>query len=101
MKIYERVIKYQLTDIMQTIFNPYLFAFKSYDRQATLLKMVEDWNLSLTENQYVGAILMDLTTALDCLTHNLIILNLKRYRLSEIACNLMLDFEKPQVNGQK
>ena len=89
-KLYERVISDQLTSHFENIFNPFLAAFRpTFGCQSTLLRLVEDWKKALDDNLYVGAILMDLSKAFDCLPHDLIIQQLKAYGLSNHACNLM------------
>jgi hypothetical protein len=83
-KLYERVIYDQLSDYFEEIFQPYLAAFrKSYGCQTTLLRLVELWKKALDENMFIGAILMDLSKAFDCLPQVLIILKLKAYGLSD------------------
>ena len=52
------------------------------DAKPHYLRLVEDWKRALDENLYVGAILMDLSKAFDCLSHDLIIEKLKAYGLS-------------------
>ena len=61
-KTYEKIISNQLTEhFNNNVFHPYLSAFRSsYGCQSTLLKLVEDWKQALDENNYVGAVLMDL-----------------------------------------
>ena len=89
-KLYERVISDQLTSHFENIFNPFLAALRlTFGCQSTLLRLVEDWKKALDDNLYVGAILMDLSKAFDCLLHDLIIQKLKAYGLSNHACNLM------------
>ena len=48
------------------------------------IKIIDDW-----KNKYVCAILMDLSKAFDCLPHNLLLLKLKYYGLSENALSLI------------
>jgi hypothetical protein len=44
--------------------NPYLCAFrKGHGCQTTLLRLLEDWPNALEKNQYVAAVLMDLSKA--------------------------------------
>ena len=67
-KIYERLLGDQITTHFNEIFHSYLSAFRtSYGCQTTLLRIVEDWKEALDKNLYVGAILMDLSKAFDCL----------------------------------
>ena len=89
-KLYKRVISDQLTSYFENVFNPFLTAFRpTFGCQTTLLRLVEDWKKALDDNLYVGAILMDLSKAFDCLPHDLIIQKLKAYGLSNHACQLM------------
>ena len=82
-------ISLQLTHFNE-IFHSYLSAFRtSYGCQTTLFRIVEDWKGALDKNLYVGAILMDLSKAFDCLPHELIISKLKAYGVSDSSCRLM------------
>jgi hypothetical protein len=53
-----------LSDFLENIFNPYLCAFRrGHGCQTTLLRLLEDWWNALEKNQYVAAVLMDLSKA--------------------------------------
>ena len=83
-KLYERAINAQLMNFFETKFHTYLSAFRpGYGCQSTLLRIIEDWKQALDDNKYVAAILMDLSKAFDCLPHDLLLLKLKYYGLSE------------------
>ena len=58
---------------------------------------MEDWKKALDENVYIGAILMDLSKAVDCLPHDLIIEKRKAYGLTEQSCQLMHSY----LSGRK
>lgn len=89
-KFIERAIFDQLTYFFNFHFHPLLSAFRKVFRcQTTLLKIIEDWKKALDENKYIAAILMDLSKAFDCLPHNLILLKLEAYGLSEKSINLL------------
>ena len=80
----------QLTDFFNFHFHPSLSAFrKGFGCQTALLKIIEDWKKALDENKYIAAILMDLSKAFDCLPHDLILLKLEAYGLSEKSINLL------------
>ena len=88
-KIYERAINEQLCSFFSQHFNTNLSAFRpGYGCQSTFLKIIEDWKQALDEKKYVAAILMDLSKAFDCLPHDLLLLKLKAYGVSENAIKL-------------
>ena len=93
--MFERAIESQLVEIFESHFHIFLSAFqKGYGCQTTLLKVIEDWKKALDENKYVAAILMDLSKAFDCLPHDLLLLKLKSYGLSNSALSLMESYLK-------
>ena len=49
----------------------------------------EDWKKELDSQKYVGAVLMDLSKAFDCLPHDLILAKSKAYGLSADACDFL------------
>ena len=80
----------QLSDHLNASFHPFLAAFrKGFGCQSTLLRLLEDWRKALDNQQCVGAILMDLSKAFDCLPHRLLTAKLKAYGLSEGAVKLL------------
>ena len=92
-KLYERAINAQLMNLFETKFHTYLSAFRpGYGCQSTLLRIMEDWKQALDDNKYVAAILMDLSKVFDCLPHDLLLLKLKYYGLSENALKLMKSY---------
>ena len=89
-KVYERVMHDQLVEHYDTIFNPFLAAFrKGFGCQTTLLRLLEDWRKALDDRKYVAAILMDLSKAFDCLPHDLLTAKLEAYGLSPEAVQLL------------
>ena len=57
-----------------------------------LLRIVEDWKEAHDKIMFVGAILMDLSKAFDCLPHDLIIKKLNAYGMSDSSCRLMASY---------
>lgn len=89
-KNFENSIETQLVKYFDTIFNPFLAAFRSgFGCQSTLLRVIEDWKKNLDQNEYLAAILMDLSKVFDCLPHDLLLLKLKAYGLSKPALDLL------------
>ena len=92
-KIYERLLSEQLSDHFNSIFHDYLSAFRaSYGCRTTLLRLVEDWKQALDQNMYVGAVLMDLSKAFDCVPHDLLLAKLQAYRISKHSCSLLASY---------
>ena len=98
-KLFEKAINTQLCVHFETMFNPFLDAFRpGMGCQSTLLTLVEDWRWALDNDKY--AILMDLSKAFDCLPHDLLLGKLIVYGLTEKACSLVgsyLSNRKQQV----
>ena len=80
----------QLAEYFETVFNPFLTAFrKGFGCQTTLLPLIEDWKRALDNHECVADILMDLSKAFDCLLHGLLRAELNAYGLSEGAVDLL------------
>ena len=89
-KIFEDIMFIQLTEHFNNIFHNYLAAFrKGFGCATTLLRLAEDWKKDLDKQQYVGAVLMVLSKAIDCLPHDLILAKLSAYGLSANACDFL------------
>ena len=92
-KVYEKVIEIQLADYFDKIFNPFLCAFRRGHRcQTTLLRLLEDWRETLDKNQYVAAVLMDLSKAFDCLPHDILLDKLSAYGISSHSVSLLKSY---------
>ena len=78
----------QLSEYLDSSFNPFLAAFRKVC-QSTLLRLLEDWRKALDNHECIAAMLMDLSKAFDCLHHGLLIAKLKAYGLSEEAVKLL------------
>ena len=78
---------------MNTKLSPYLCGFrKGYSTQYCLLVMLERIKIALDNKNKFGALLTDLTKALDCLNHELIIAKLDAYGFDHMALNLILSY---------
>ena len=76
-KIYEKVIEDQLVSGLDKYLSPFISPYrKGYSTQHVLTRLLEEWRGRLDNNYIVGAILMDLSKAVDCISHDLIIAKL-------------------------
>ena len=89
-KIFAKIISSQLSEYFDKIFDDFLCAFrKGHGYQTTILRLLEDWKYALDNNEYVAAILMDLSKAFDCLSYNILLCKLSSYGLTENTTKLM------------
>ena len=92
-KVYEKVLAIQLGEYFENIFDQALSAFRAgYSCQDTLLNLVEKWKMLLREHRYAVAILMDLSTAFDCMSHGLLLAKLEAYGLSGNSIKVMRSY---------
>ena len=89
-KIFEKVYSEQMMEFFNSILSISLSAFrKQYSCETVLIRLVEDWKALLDKQQIVGAMLLDLSKAFDCLPHSLMIAKLEAYGFNKDACNLI------------
>ena len=94
-KIYEKVIKDQLVSGLDKYLSPFISAYrKGYSTQHVLTRLVEEWRERLDDNYIVVAILMDLSKAFDCISHDLIIAKLAAYNIYDTALKLIFSYLK-------
>ena len=69
-----------------------------------MIRLIEEWKFSLEKSKHVGAVLMDLSKAFDCLPKDLLIAKLEAYGLNPLALDLLLSYlsnreQRVRVNG--
>ena len=73
-KVYERLIYNQLSDHANTFLNNILCGFrKAHSTQHALFKLISSWQSVLDNGGFAGTVLMDLSKAYDCISHELLI----------------------------
>ena len=80
----------------------FIFIWKSFSCQNVPLRLIEQWRQHLDSNKIVGAVLIDLSKAFDCLPHDLLIAKLEAYGLDREMVKLAysyLDDRKQAVKG--
>ena len=94
-KIYEKVIKNQLSFYLDKYFSPFISAYrKSYSTQQVLIRLLAEWREKLDKNFIVGTVLMDLSKAFDCISHDLIIAKLAAYGFKRETLRLIYSYLK-------
>ena len=62
-----------------------------------LVCLIEEWRQKLDSNHFVGAVLMDLSKAFDCIPHDLLIAKLSAYGLSDEVLAFLFSY----LNGRQ
>ena len=92
-KVYERIIYKQLSQHAEQFLNKILCGFrKTHSTQHALFKLLQSWQKELDYGGFVGTILMDLSKAYDCISHELLVAKLECYGLDELSLKLVLDY---------
>ena len=80
LKIYERCLNKQLEEYSQALLSKYQCGFqRGYSVINALLPIIEKWTKSLDKGGAFGALLTDLSKAMDCLPHETLITKLHAY----------------------
>ena len=83
---------------IDVILSDRMSAFRAgFSCQHVLLAMVERWREAIENKKLVGAVLVDLSKAFDCLPHPLLIAKLHAYGFPESATILLANY----VSGRK
>ena len=66
-----------LTPFIDSFLSEFISAYrKTYSTDQILIRLIENWKKSLDQNKFVGAVLMDLSKAFDCIPSNLLIVKM-------------------------
>ena len=92
-KIFERFLLQQMILYFNNILPTFLSAYREgHSYQHVLLRLIKTWRKCLDKNNLVGAILMNLSKAFDCLPHDLLIAKLEEYEVTKDALKLALSY---------
>ena len=76
-KVFERLLDKQIINYMGPYSSSLLSGFrKGNNAPHALVRMLEKWKTSLDNGENVGAVLMDLSKAFDCIKHDLLLAKL-------------------------
>ena len=94
-KIYERYILEDMLTFVNKILSDNISAYrKGYSCQHVLMNLTDEWRRHLDKNHVVGAVLMDLSKAFDCLPHELLIAKLAAYGVSRQSLKFFYSYLK-------
>ena len=85
----------QITSYVTNLLSPYLCGFrKGYNAQHALLRLKNNLNKSLDKKENVGLVMMDLSKAFDCISHDLLIAKLYAYGFDKNSIRLIYSYLK-------
>ena len=94
-KMYERFLCDSLSNFTDKILSKFVSAYrKPYSSKRVLLKLTEEWKKSLDDKNIIGAVLMDLSKAFDCIPHDLLMAKLYAYGLYMDAITFIYSYIK-------
>ena len=71
-KIFEKVLAHQISPFLNDVLSPHLSAFRrGYSCQDALLGLLEHWCKDCLAKKKIGALIIDLSKAFDCMPHEL------------------------------
>ena len=104
-KVFERLLANQMLPIVNKFLSPKICGYRQgYNTQHALLKLVDTCKKTLDNKGFVGAVLMDLSKAFDCLNHELLLAKLEAYGFSTSSIRMMHSYltgrrQRVKVNG--
>ena len=79
-KILERYIQDKIYGHIESCLSDCISTYrKKYSSNQQLIKLIETWKSQLDQKYFVGAVLMDLSKAFDCVPHDLLIAKMHAY----------------------
>ena len=88
-----KIIYNQPYEFVEKILNSIICSSrKAHSTQHTLFKLIQSWQKEIDNHGFVGTILMDLSKAYDCISHELLITKLHSYGVTKNKLKLILKY---------
>ena len=101
-KIFERLIFKQMTGFVENKISEYLCGFrKGYNTQHALIRLIDKLNKSLDKKEKIGILMMDLSKAFDCISHDLLVAKLSAYKFDKCSLKLIYSYLKERKQRVK
>ena len=101
-KILERYIQNKINDHIESFLSIFISAYrKQYSSNHVLMRLIENWKLQMDNKKFVGAVLMDLSKAFDCIPHDLLIAKMHAYGFDNDTLILFFSYLKKRKQGVK
>ena len=101
-KIIERYIEMKMIDHVDSFLSIFIAAYrKQHSTNNVLIRLIENWRLHLDNKKFVGAVLMDLSKAFDCVPHDLLIAKMHAYGFDLDTLVLFFTYLKNRKQGVK
>ena len=102
LQTYYRFIEIKTNEHIETVLSVFIAAYrKKYSTNHVLIRLIESWKLQLDNKKFVGAVLMDLSKAFDCVPHDLLIAKMHAYGFDRDTLILMFSYLKGRKQGVK
>ena len=101
-KIYEKYIHNSITSFVSNFLSIFISTIrKSYSPNHVLIRLIENWKQSLGNQKFVGAVLMGLSKAFDCIPHDLLIAKMHAYGFSIDSLKIFFSYLKGRKQNVK
>ena len=101
-KIYEKFLVEAFKPLIDTFLSEYIAPYReNYSSNHVLITLIENWKKTLDEKFFVGAVLIDLSKAFDCIPHDLLIAKLHAYGFSENIVTFIFSYLKRRKQNVK
>ena len=101
-KVFERYVFDQPTPFFSETMSKFISVYRrNVSCHNVLLRLIEQWRECLDSNELVGAVVMDLSKAFDCLPHDLLIAKLEAYGFDLNTLKLFHSYLKDRKQAVK